>query len=172
MKQLIGTGVALITPFNKIGSIDFTSLTKLVNHVIMGGVEYVVALGTTAETATLSSSEKLDVLKHIQEAVKNRVPVVVGLGGNNTAELIAICRNTEYKNATAFLSVCLVLSFILGEIHDLEIHLLFFLSFLFRFRLICFVLLSAASFSFHLLCFPFFFVLFYYLLHCMQISNL
>ena len=83
-----GTGVALITPFKKDKSIDFHALEKLVDFVIDGGVNYLVALGTTAETPTLSEAEKLDVLINIIEKNNKRVPIVCGLGGNNTKEII------------------------------------------------------------------------------------
>lgn len=86
--QFRGTGVALVTPFNTDGSIDFPALEKLVNHVIDNGVNYLVALGTTAETPTLTADEKLQVLEFIIEKCNGRVQVVCGIGGNNTAEVI------------------------------------------------------------------------------------
>jgi 4-hydroxy-tetrahydrodipicolinate synthase len=86
--QFRGTGVALVTPFNTDGSIDFPALEKLVNHVIDNGVNYLVALGTTAETPTLSADEKIQVLNFIIEKCNGRVQVVCGIGGNNTAEVI------------------------------------------------------------------------------------
>lgn len=86
--QFRGTGVALVTPFNTDGSIDFPALEKLVNYVIDNGVNYLVALGTTAETPTLSADEKLQVLNFIIEKCNGRVQVVCGIGGNNTAEVI------------------------------------------------------------------------------------
>jgi len=86
--QFRGTGVALVTPFHTDGSIDFPALEKLVNHVIDNGVNYLVALGTTAETPTLTADEKLQVLNFITEKCNGRVQVVCGIGGNNTAEVI------------------------------------------------------------------------------------
>ena len=83
-----GTGVALVTPFKSDKTIDFPALEKLVDFVIEGGVDYLVALGTTAETPTISASEKLDVLFNIIERCNKRVPVVCGIGGNNTSETI------------------------------------------------------------------------------------
>jgi 4-hydroxy-tetrahydrodipicolinate synthase len=80
-----GTGVALVTPFLADRSIDFTSLEKLVNHTIDDGVDFLVALGTTAETPTLSIVEKIAVLEYIAQVNDKRVPLVCGLGGNNTA---------------------------------------------------------------------------------------
>lgn len=88
MKNLKGTGVALVTPFLKSGKIDFEALSRIVNHVIKGGVNYLVVMGTTGESVTLSSDEKKSVLEYILKINKNRVPVVYGVGGNNTAEVI------------------------------------------------------------------------------------
>ena len=86
--QLNGTGVALITPFTTQGYIDFDALSGIIDHVINGGVEYIVTLGTTGETPTLEKKEKTDIIKFTYEKVNNRVPVVVGIGGNNTKELL------------------------------------------------------------------------------------
>ncbi len=84
-QKFSGTGVALVTPFTADGSIDFPSLEKLVNHVIKDGVDFLVALGTTAETPTLSVVEKIAVLEYVAQVNNKRVPLVCGLGGNNTA---------------------------------------------------------------------------------------
>jgi len=83
-----GTGVALVTPFDSHGNIDFPSLEKLVNHVIENGVDFLVALGTTAETPTLSVVEKISVLEYIIQVNDDRLPIVCGIGGNNTAAVI------------------------------------------------------------------------------------
>src|SRR5687767_12604683 len=83
-----GTGVAIVTPFNKDNSIDYKSLGKLIDFIIKGGVEYVVALGTTGESVTLSKEEKQSVVTHVIENVDKRVPIVLGLGGNNTHEIL------------------------------------------------------------------------------------
>lgn len=89
MKSLFtGTGVALVTPFNIDNSINFKALESIVDHCISGGVEYLVALGTTSEAVTLSSSEKKEVVNTIISATAGRVPVVLGLGGNHTAEAL------------------------------------------------------------------------------------
>lgn len=88
MQSLRGTGVALITPFNEDLSIDFDGLTRLIEHNIDQGVDYLVALGTTAESATLSSEEKKQVKKHIVTTNKGRLPLVLGLGGNNTSAVV------------------------------------------------------------------------------------
>src|SRR5687768_11623428 len=85
---LKGTGVALVTPFNKSGEVDYESLQKLINFVIEGGVQYVVTLGTTGETPTLTKEEKLAIVNFTFAAVDSRIPVVIGIGGNNTKELL------------------------------------------------------------------------------------
>lgn len=82
-----GTGVALITPF-KNGAIDYPALGKIIDHVIEGGVEYLVSLGTTGETPTLSSGEQQKILAFTVEKANQRVPIVAGFGGNDTAELM------------------------------------------------------------------------------------
>ncbi|WP_299767483.1 4-hydroxy-tetrahydrodipicolinate synthase [uncultured Dokdonia sp.] len=89
MQSFRGTGVALITPFNEDLSIDFDGLTRLIEHNIDQGTDYLVALGTTAESATLSAVEKKQVKQHIVSVNKGRLPLVLGLGGNNTAAIIA-----------------------------------------------------------------------------------
>lgn len=103
--QFRGTGVALITPFNKDESIDFTSLERLINYVIEGGVNYLVALGTTAETPTLSDAEKKQVLAFVVEKCNNRVPVVCGIGGNNTAEVLHLLKEYDLSGVAGILSV-------------------------------------------------------------------
>ena len=85
---LRGTGVAIVTPFTKKGDIDFDALHTMIDFVINGKVEYIVTLGTTGEAPTLATAEKKDVIKYTYEIVQNRVPVVVGIGANNTRELI------------------------------------------------------------------------------------
>ncbi|MFM2387346.1 MAG: hypothetical protein RL660_2103 [Bacteroidota bacterium] len=100
-----GTGVALVTPFNSDKSIDFDALTKLVNHVIDGGVNYLVALGTTGETPTLSADEKKKVLQHIISVNDSRVPVVAGIGGNNTQEVLEAFQSYDLSKVDAILSV-------------------------------------------------------------------
>jgi 4-hydroxy-tetrahydrodipicolinate synthase len=101
---LRGTGVALVTPFNANGAVDFPALEKLINFVIEGGVQYVVTLGTTGETPTLSKSEKLDVIQCTFSSVAARVPVVIGAGGNNTQELIKEIESFPVEKAAAILS--------------------------------------------------------------------
>jgi 4-hydroxy-tetrahydrodipicolinate synthase len=104
-QQFKGTGVALITPFQKNGSIDFSALEKIVNHVIKGGVDFLVALGTTAETPTLSAAEKQEVLSAIIKYNKGQVPVVCGIGGNSTSEVIAQLKEYDLHGVDGILSV-------------------------------------------------------------------
>jgi 4-hydroxy-tetrahydrodipicolinate synthase len=101
---LQGTGVALITPFKTKGDVDYDALEKVINYVIEGGVEYIVTLGTTGETPTLSKYEKTDVIKFTYKVVNGRVPVVVGIGGNNTNELLKDLESFPLDNAVAVLS--------------------------------------------------------------------
>lgn len=106
MQQLRGVGVALVTPFSSDGKIDYSALERLIEMQINNGTDYIVALGTTGEPATLSKDEKAEVLAFIIDKVAKRVPIVVGCGGNNTADLIAQAK--EYENndgVTALLSV-------------------------------------------------------------------
>ncbi|MBN8697425.1 MAG: 4-hydroxy-tetrahydrodipicolinate synthase [Bacteroidetes bacterium] len=103
--KFIGTGVAIVTPFKKDGSIDFNSLAKLVNFIIKGGVEYVVVLGTTGESVTLSKEEKELVVNFVVKTVNKRVPVVLGLGGNNTLEIVKSLKKDSFKGIDAILSV-------------------------------------------------------------------
>jgi 4-hydroxy-tetrahydrodipicolinate synthase len=105
MQSLIGTGVALVTPFKADFSIDTEALTKIVNFSIDGGIEYLVVLGTTAENATLSAAEKELVITTIVEANKGRLPLVLGVGGNNTMEVVSELKTRDLAAFTAILSV-------------------------------------------------------------------
>ncbi|MBP6127291.1 4-hydroxy-tetrahydrodipicolinate synthase [Flavobacterium sp.] len=105
MQSLIGTGVALVTPFKKDFSVDTEALTKITNHVIEGGVEYLVILGTTAESATLNAEEKEVVIQTIVAANKGRVPMVLGVGGNNTAKVVEELKTRDLSLFAAILSV-------------------------------------------------------------------
>jgi 4-hydroxy-tetrahydrodipicolinate synthase len=100
-----GTGVALVTPFTQQETIDFPALEKLVDRVINEGVNYLVALGTTAETPTLSDTEKMDILRCVIETNAGRVPIVAGLGGNNTQAIIAQFEKYPNHAIDAYLSV-------------------------------------------------------------------
>lgn len=103
-QQLKGTGVALITPFTDTLSVDYDALGRVIDHVIAGGVEYVVTLGTTGETPTLGKKEKLDIVNYTFEKVADRVPVVVGIGGFNTQELLNDLKSYPLDKAIAVLS--------------------------------------------------------------------
>jgi 4-hydroxy-tetrahydrodipicolinate synthase len=105
MQSLIGTGVALVTPFKKDFSVDTEALTKITNHVIEGGVEYLVILGTTAESATLNAEEKEVVIQTIVAANKGRVLMVLGVGGNNTAKVVEELKTRNLSQFAAILSV-------------------------------------------------------------------
>jgi 4-hydroxy-tetrahydrodipicolinate synthase len=101
---LRGTGVALVTPFKADGSIDFKALENVINHVIQNGCEYVVTLGTTGETPVLAKEEKKELIEFTYTAVASRVPVVVGIGGNDTHALINDLETFPLEKATAVLS--------------------------------------------------------------------
>ena len=107
MKQpdFSGVGVALITPFHKHGTVDFTSLGKIVDYIIKNKADYIVVLGTTGETATLTAQEKEAVKNFVIEHVDSRVPVVLGVGGNNTLEVVDKIRNTNFDGVSGILSV-------------------------------------------------------------------
>jgi 4-hydroxy-tetrahydrodipicolinate synthase len=100
-----GTGVALATPFREDRSVDYDALLRLVDAVIDGGVNYLVALGTTAETPALSTVEKKEVLRIILDATAGRVPVVCGAGGNNTAEVLEQLAGWDLSGVAGLLSV-------------------------------------------------------------------
>ena len=104
-QQLRGTGVALVTPFAKDGSVDFTALGKVIDHVIKGGVDYLITLGTTGETATLSKEEKIAIIEFTFNYTDGRVPIIVGVGGNNTAEVVSDLQTFPLAKALAVLSV-------------------------------------------------------------------
>ncbi len=105
MQSLIGTGVALATPFKKDLSIDTEALIRIVNFSVDGGVEYLVILGTTAENSTLTKDEKEFVIKTVVEANKNRLPLVLGVGGNNTAEVVEELKTRDLSKFVAILSI-------------------------------------------------------------------
>ena len=105
MKQLIGTGTALITPFNSDYSIDFDALERIVEQQIAGGTDYFVILGTTGESVTLSSEEKTQVIACIKKATAGRIPLILGVGGNNTAAVVEQLQSLDTTGLTAILSV-------------------------------------------------------------------
>jgi 4-hydroxy-tetrahydrodipicolinate synthase len=103
--NLKGMGVALITPFKSDKSIDFNALARLVEHQIKSGIDFLVVLGTTAETATLTHDEKRQVREFVAQRVAGRVPLVIGIGGNNTLGVIDEIRSTDLSAFSAILSV-------------------------------------------------------------------
>jgi len=103
-EQLRGTGVALVTPFQSDFAVDYKALAKIIDFVIEGGVEHLVTMGTTGETSTLSKEEKRDIIVFTYEKVAGRVPVVVGVGGNNTRELESELSTLPLDKAVAVLS--------------------------------------------------------------------
>lgn len=105
MEALMGTGVALVTPFKKDLSIDTNALEQVVEHCIANGIDYLVVLGTTAESATLSKEEKELVKKTVANANAGRLPLVVGIGGNNTSAIIRELEQSDLSEFTAILSV-------------------------------------------------------------------
>jgi 4-hydroxy-tetrahydrodipicolinate synthase len=104
--RLRGTGVAIVTPFTKSDAIDFLAFEKILNHTISNGVDYIVLLGTTGESPTISKLEKKTFIEFAAERIDHRVPLVVGLGGNNTSEVVLSIHGTPFKDVDAILSVC------------------------------------------------------------------
>ncbi len=104
-QQFKGTGVALVTPFNADFSIDFDGLKKLVNHQIENGTNYLVILGTTGETATVSATEKQQIIDCIKETNNGRLPLVLGIGGNDTLSLCQALKTQNFEGISAVLSV-------------------------------------------------------------------
>lgn len=100
-----GTGVAIVTPFHKDGTIDYNSLEKLINHIITGGVNFIVALGTTSEAVTLSNSEKQELMKSVIKITDKRVPIIMGMGGNNTSAVVETIKTTDFTGVSGILSV-------------------------------------------------------------------
>ena len=105
MSNLKGVDVALVTPFNEDLSVDFDSLTRLVEYNIENGTNYLVVLGTTAEAATLSAAEKQEVIKHVIKINNKRLPLVLGIGGNNTLEVKKQIEEADLTDFDAVLSV-------------------------------------------------------------------
>ena len=103
--QISGTGVALVTPFKKDLSIDYASLENLINYVIEGNVDFLVIMGTTGENTVLSNDEKNSLLAFSKKINKNRVPLVLGIGGNNTSKVINDLHSFDLNNIDAILSV-------------------------------------------------------------------
>ena len=106
MKELRGLGTALITPFNADGSVDYEALARLLDTQLTGFVDYIVVLGTTGEAATMTEDEKREVRTFIRKYVNGRVPLVLGVGGNNTAAVCESLRTIDLAGFEAILSVC------------------------------------------------------------------
>ena len=104
MSQLKGTGVAIVTPFDQKEAVDFNALGKLINFIIEGGVEYIVTLGTTGETPVLSKEEKIEIIQFTHQQVNNSVPVIIGMGGNDTRSLMKDLESYPLDKAYAVLS--------------------------------------------------------------------
>ncbi len=105
MKRLKGLGVAMVTPFTEDGHVDYDGLAKMIVYVIDGGVDYIVALGTTAETPTLYMPERAVIAMFITKQINKRVPLVMGVGGNSTSEVLDQLREFDLRGADAILSV-------------------------------------------------------------------
>ena len=104
-EKLTGLGVAIVTPFRDDGSVDFPALGRLLDHLLEGGVQYLVVLGTTGEAVTLSTDEKKAVVDFVSEHTEHRLPIVVGMGGNNTHHVIDLIREFDFEYIDAILSV-------------------------------------------------------------------
>lgn len=100
-----GTGVAIVTPFNQKKEVDYTALGNLIEHIVRGGVEYIVVLGTTGESVTLNQHEKRAILEKVLEVNANRIPVVLGIGGNDTASIIRQLEEANTIGVDGILSV-------------------------------------------------------------------
>ena len=100
-----GTGAALVTPFKKDKSVDFEALEKLINHNIEGGLDFIVSLGTTGESATLSYEERKEVVVFTKNTINGRIPLVVGIGGNNTNTVVNTIKSGDFTDVDAILSV-------------------------------------------------------------------
>jgi 4-hydroxy-tetrahydrodipicolinate synthase len=105
MNKFQGTGVALVTPFNTDGSVDYNGLKNLINHLVDGGIDYLVSLGTTGETATMTKDEKKKVWAYTAEINNNRLPLVAGIGGNNTLAVAEDIKSFDTPGYSAILSV-------------------------------------------------------------------
>ena len=103
--EITGTGVAIVTPFLSSGEIDFPALGKLIDYIIDGNSDFIVSLGTTSEAVTLTANERIEVMKYVVEQVNYRIPVVMGVGGNNTAAVIDTLHSADFTGVSAILSV-------------------------------------------------------------------
>lgn len=103
--NILGMGVALVTPFDKNKEIDYPALERVIDHIVDNGADFLVVLGTTAETPTLTSEEKAAVTKFVKDKVDGRVPLVLGVGGNSTAAVVDQLKNDDFSGYSAILSV-------------------------------------------------------------------
>lgn len=106
VQKFRGTGVAIVTPFLKSGAIDFDSYEKILEHIIKGGAEYIVCLGTTGESPTISKPEKKTLIEFSVAKIRKRVPLVIGIGGNNTSDVVLNIHSSPLRGVDAILSVC------------------------------------------------------------------
>ena len=125
-RNLHGLGVALITPFHADGKVDFPGLQRMVEHLAKGGCDFLVVLGTTAETPTLSPEEQRSVVDFVVEVNANRMPLVVGVSGNNTLELCDRIRRWDLEGIDAFLVAYPVHSGARWSPKDISIFSMFF----------------------------------------------
>ncbi len=105
MEKIKGTGIAMITPFKKDLSVDYKSLEKLIKHQVEGGIDYIVLMGTTGESSVLSHNEKKEIIHFCIKKINKKIPIVLGIGGNNTSQLVAEIKSTDFSGIDAILSV-------------------------------------------------------------------
>ena len=101
-----GLGIALITPFTKDGQVDYTALRRLLDYQLSNGIDFLCVLGTTAETPTLTAEEKQNVINLVKDKVQGKLPILLGIGGNNTAAVVEQVKTTDFKGIDGILSVC------------------------------------------------------------------
>lgn len=102
---LRGTGVALITPLDIEKKVDYDAITKIVSHIISGGVEFIVLMGTTAESVTLKKDEKKNIIKHVKDITQGKIPIIIGIGGNDTQEITEQIKEEDFSGISGILSV-------------------------------------------------------------------
>jgi len=101
-----GLGIALITPFTSKGEVDYTSLRRLLDYQLSNGIDFLCVLGTTAETPTLTDEEKQNIITLVRDKVQGRIPILLGMGGNNTAAVVRQVQTTDFRGIDGILSVC------------------------------------------------------------------
>jgi len=105
MKKFKGTGVAVVTPFKNDSSIDFAAMGRIVEHIVTGGVNYIVLMGTTGESPALNKDEKRALTSFVIDSINKRVPLVIGIGGNHTSEVVSTIRHLDFEGIDGILSV-------------------------------------------------------------------